>query len=446
MTSVLLGGLSPLLLISLTPLRQTSSSAWWGALVIAVITGVRFSWLVAKNASRLTELVVWLFSYVFLGLAPMVQMRGGEYPGTTPLLDPDRNLAAVGVVLAGLAAFSVGVALGSRGSGSGPTASDGRLTRSLDPSRVLLLTSLSLLAWGYYASRTGLGPLFSSRSQRAAVEAAVWPNSTIAVLARAAAVWPLVVSLLALVSLSRRKDVEPLPGGKALRLVVLVALAVSVNPLGSPRFVTGSAVLAVLAGTVVARRPRRLRPLAVSLAVGLVFVFPYADVARTATGGSDSNAGGPVVTLSRGDFDAFAQINNTLAYVDINGTTNGRQLTGAALFFVPRTVWADKPVDTGILLADFRAYSFTNLSATVWSELFIDGGWPLLLIGMGLFGFLVGVGDRRASRWAGEGNGVLAWILPFYLVLVVRGSLIQSMAGLTAIVVCGLFVRGRRRT
>jgi len=40
--------------------------------------------------------------------------------------------------------------------------------------------------------------------------------------------------------------------------------------------------------------------------------------------------------------------------------------------------------------------------------------------------------------------GVLTATLPFYLIIMLRGSLLQSMAGFTVLVLCSLLV-GRRR-
>src|SRR5207253_291263 len=157
-----------------------------------------------------------------------------------------------------------------------------------------------------------------------------------------------------------------------------------------------TAALAVLTALGGAATAQRIRKLGLFLAVGLVLVFPYADAARTTDGTGDK--GGPVQALASADFDAFCQITNTVSYVQDLGATQGRQLLGAALFWVPRTLWAGKPQDTGIVLADFRTYKVTNLSAPLWAEFFINGQWLLLVAGMGALGFVLRRLDNHAVR------------------------------------------------
>ena len=148
--------------------------------------------------------------------------------------------------------------------------------------------------------------------------------------------------------------------------------------------------------------------------------------------------------MSTSDFDAFDQVNNTVNYVQVEGHTRGRQLAGSALFWVPRVGWPDKPTNTGELLANFRDYDYGNLSAPVWAEFWIDGGWPLLLVGMGELGWLLRRSDERAkARPSQPAPRRLVGILPFYMIIVLRGSMLQAMAGLTVLVLSGLFITTR---
>lgn len=436
-TSLLLAGLSPLLLMSQTPLSAGSSSAWVWAAVLTVGAGLRYAWLVEQGGRRLFEQVVWLFVYVFLGLAPLAQMRSGDYPGTTPDLDTALNSAAMLVVAVGTGAFALGVALGGGGGSTRPPH-----PVRVDPYRVVVLSAVALAIASYYAARLGIDTLLATRSERNAAEAALWANDTARAVIEAAATFPLLVAFAALCRLRQQRRTAGQRGSGLLAGFVLVVLAVVVNPVSTPRYVAGTAGLAVLVA-LGAAGPRWARTFAVALAAGLVLVFPYADLARNSASQSQLRTG-PAQALSSGDFDAVDQINNTVAYVREEGHTFGRQLSGAALFWVPRAVWPSKPVDTGILLADFREYSFSNLSAPLWAELFIDGGWPLLAVGMAAVGVAVRRLDQRSAR-AGPavGASVLAGIVPFYLVLVLRGSLLQSMAGLTVLVLSGVFVTRR---
>jgi len=439
-SGIMLIGLGPALVIAATPLSDASSGAWVWAWLLTVVVGARYAWLVAAAPQRLFEIVVWLFTYVFLGLAPLAQMRSGRYPGTTPDLDTSLNGATTGVVWLGAAAFALGLALRPPKPSSRPAAPPAEVSTH----RLLGFTALALVLAAYYASRVGVGPLFSTREERVDVENIVWGNPTVLAVVKAAATLPLVVAFSGLMRLRRQRRAT---GGRQPLLLpglVLAVMAVTVSPVSSPRYLFGTAALAVLVALGAASTAARARWLALLLAAGLVLVFPYADLTRR-PGESGGAQPGPAQALSSSDFDAFDMVNNTLAFVQAEGTTGGRQALGAALFWVPRAVWEDKPRDTGILLAAFRDYSVSNLSSPLWAELFIDGGWVLVAVGMVGLGIFV----RRLDRHAGTGGdatvqrGVLADILPFYFIIMLRGSLLQSMAGFTVLALSSLVVTAR---
>lgn len=448
LTATVLAGVAPVLLLSSTQLADHASSAWRWSLVFSVLVGLRYAWLVAQGAGRMFEQIFWLFTYVFLGLAPLVQMRTSTYPKTTPNIDQALNGRSVLIVVLGALGFVVGTVLAGRRRGGDP---DPVPVLSATPPavsnhRLLLLTAGALLLDAYYTARLGVGTLLGTREGRSRAELALWPNTTVLQIVKAAATLPLVVSFAGLVKQRARRREAGLKGWNALPGVVLVVLLLSMNPLSSPRYVTGTALLAVVTALGATRTRTRARIFTLVLAAGLVLVFPYADLARSSNANNNAQDVGPSKALTSGDFDAFDQINNTVAYVEANGNTAGNQLAGAALFWVPRALWSNKPEDTGILLADFRGYSFHNLSAPMWSEMYINGGLGFVFVGLGALGFWIRRLDELALRRGGlmaSGNVLLA-ILPFYLVIVLRGSLLQSMAGLSVLLGSGAMVTRRR--
>lgn len=440
-------GLAPALLIGSTQLGTREPTVhdphWALTLWILIPVGLRFAWVVATKPQRFFEVVFWLFTYVFLGLAPMVQLRTGQLPETIPVLDTSLNLETILLIIAGSITFALGLALG--GGDSRTRQRVRKFESTTAPHRLLILCAVSMLFSTYYASRLGLGVLFGPRDSRSAIEGNIWPQTVNAVV-KAGATFPLIICFTGLMRWRRERKAIGLPGPTWLPVLVFVLLAVVVNPISVPRYYAGTAILAVAAGLGAISTPRRARIFALAIAFGLVLGFPYASAARTTETTTLADRGGPARVLASADFDAFDQINNSIAYVRANGPAHGQQFSGAMLFFVPRAVWTSKPEDTGPLLADFREYKVTNLSSPIFAELFVDGGWALVLVGMAAIGFGVRRVDLRAVRETQRGSSTaLAVVLPFYMIILLRGSLLQAMAGLAVLVTTGLFVGGRKR-
>jgi hypothetical protein len=440
--AVAMAGVIPTYLVFVTPLLGRESAAWPTALGVTVLAGVRFAWLVAQGRLRLFEIVFWLFTYVFLGLAPLSQMRSGSYPGTTPFLHEDLNGHAALVVWVGLVAFIVGVFLATIR--RQPADGDRRI-QLVAPHRLTILTTIVLLVCAYYLVRTGFSSLFLSRLARSRVESAAFSNSTINSIVKAFVSFAPVVAFAAIMRLRRQRsvsgDVPPVVFAWVLALLTMLID----NPISTPRYVTGTAVLGIIVALGGASTPRRLRILSISLVAGLVLVFPLLDMFRYTTSPGDTTPTSFSETLQTADFDAFDQVNNSVLFVQTEGVRSGQQLLGAAFFFVPRAVWETKADDTGVLLANFRGYKVTNLSAPVWTELYVDGAWGLLALGMMALGYVLRRADDAAVALfrVFPAPGVLSGTLPFYLIIMLRGSLLQSMASFTVIVACAALV-GRR--
>jgi hypothetical protein len=427
--------LLPALVVYLTPGPQ--NSAWSLALVATTVSGARWTWIVAEGRRRVFEISFWVFAYVFVGVAPLVQLRSGKMPSTTPGIDTSLQTAAMLVVIVGLFAFLFGLSIpfDRRMAMRNPFVINGvNLTRTIVLALVALCFDL------YVVAKVGFGALFATRDELSQAYDANWPESSTEILVQAGVCMTLLVAFIALVKAIRQTGSRewPLIG---LCVVVGLALAVTINPITAPRYIFGSAALAVAALFGLFGTPGRFRGTAIFWVVALIVVFPLADAFRYSAQG-DLKFGSLTDTLSSDDFDAFAQINNTLLYVERHGITDGRQAAGVALFWVPRRVWADKPRDTGILLAESRGYKFQNLSAPMWAEMYINGGWPLLVLGMMGFGILVGAQDKKIDGILRRARapGILACILPFYLMILLRGSLLQAMSYLTVILVSTAFV------
>jgi hypothetical protein len=431
---ILLCVLVPTVIMWILPEAPRSGNATVLAISALVAAGARFSWLLGRGEPRMMELSFWTFTYLFMGLAPLIQMRSGVYPGTTPRLSVDLNSTAMVVVLVGIAFVWLGCLI--------PAKSEiGAISGAVNAGRLILLTTLALAVNAYYVMRVGAENFLKSRSELSIAIADVWSNTTIAAIVEACCTMPLLVTWLGLLQLRKQQKETARRTAIVLPVLVCAALLFSVNPVSSPRYLFGTVALSILAGLGAYSNGKRVRLMSGAFFLGLVFLFPLADAFRR-SGTPDFSNISPMNSFGTGDFDAFSQLNNTVLFVQTNGVTWGRQAIGVVLFWVPRSWWPDKPMDTGILLAQYRGYSFENLSAPIWAEFFINGGWLLLIFGMFFLGIYMRRRDNCDLRLKAEGKrgSIIGLILPFYLFILLRGSLLQAMAHLVVIAACAVFV------
>ncbi|WP_138443891.1 oligosaccharide repeat unit polymerase [Sinomonas susongensis] len=384
----------------------------------------------------------WLFAYAFLGIAPFVQLRFGQDTDTTASVNHDLDWEASGAILIGCVVMLLGVALGQiqrKSHRSMQSATPEARPRASIPNHraVTLLTVITLGIFGYYASRVGFMQLFSSRMTLDSIRSRIWPDSTTAAIFTALTQMGLLVCVVAQIFLRRidtgysRRVVPSL-----LFIVSLISLVISTNPISSARYIFGTAALALVTSYGAVSSVRRFRIFSITSLVGMIYVFPIADMFRWSLSPTVKSQS-PLTSMLSGDFDSYSQIVNTLEYVHVRGEVGGSQLAGVLLFWVPRSIWPGKPIDTGVLVAQFKGYGFTNLSEPIWGELLINGGIVLLIVGMFVLGLVISKLDRRLDETISHTGlpGVLGCILPFYLILVLRGSLLQSMAYLAVLLV-----------
>ncbi|WP_216099691.1 hypothetical protein, partial [Curtobacterium sp. MMLR14_002] len=132
-----------------------------------------------------------------------------------------------------------------------------------------------------------------------------------------------------------------------LLLVTAATLLLVVNPISSARYAIGTVYLAILAAVGVWGTLRRYRVVGLSTLGALFFLFPIASTFRNSLD-TKVSLKNPLESLLSGDFDSFNQINNTVYFVASKGITWGDQLLGVVFFWVPRALWPDKAIDTGV--------------------------------------------------------------------------------------------------
>jgi hypothetical protein len=323
---------------------------------------------------------------------------------------------------------------------------------TIDRTRLLVLVAFAVVLNVYYLSKVGWIQFTKSREESFVVYDAIWQPGTPGAMVRGCSYMALLMAFVALVRFRRelRRATEfgfPASAG-ALRLNLVLILFVgallanSMNPISNARYLSGTAILGAATALGLAATRARFRIMAVSFLVGLLVVFPLADAFRYGRE-ADFKATNPIEALVSPDYDAFGQLANGYLVVERDGIVPGRQLLGVFLFAVPRKLWEDKPVDSGILIAHARGYSFTNLSAPLWIEFYLNGGWVVLVLGMFGLGWWLHRIDTAIERQFNTVGmpALLSCVLPFYMMILLRGSLLQAASYLFFILLFAAFLR-----
>ena len=143
------------------------------------------------------------------------------------------------------------------------------------------------------------------------------------------------------------------------------------------------------------------------------------------------------------NYDSWANIYTAVEIVKVHGMQWGHQLLGSLLFFVPSSLWSSKPLATGIFLADYliRNYSmwFTNLSAPLVAEGYLDFGPGGVLAYAAAMAWLVVLLNRIAERGANWIALPVAIYTSVFLMIVLRGSLMIALGFAAAALLSFLF-------
>ncbi|NVN00099.1 oligosaccharide repeat unit polymerase [Arthrobacter sp. SDTb3-6] len=369
-------------------------------------------------------------------MAPYVQQRLGIEPSTTLNLDSNFYDAAAIMVLIG----SFAVMLGSH-FGIHKKILVASIPRVISQARANILSIGAIFLFLYVGLKIGFGSFFLNRSDYVLARMSAWPDSSITAMVTGGLNMSLLVAVVAQIQLRKNYKALGTPAPRFLPAITTLALFIAVNPFNSPRYVFGTVILAIFATLGASATLIRYRIFSASAIVGMVLVFPLADAFRRSSTANIRDQG-PIMALTSGDFDAFAQIVNTLDFVSSNGILWGRQFIGVILFWMPRSFWPEKPIDTGTVLAEYKGYAYQNLSSPIWSELFINGGWVALVIGMFLIGYYLRRLDQKTeiALVSSAGLPILASILPFYLLIILRGSLLNAASYFLVIILCSWFV------
>ena len=170
---------------------------------------------------------------------------------------------------------------------------------------------------------------------------------------------------------------------------------------------------------------------------GLVLIFPAMEIFRRL---SNLQKGGLLdliiknfsISYLEAHFDTHQMIITIFRYVKEYGFAWGRQIIGALLFFVPRSIWPSKPEGTGhTAIVALDQFYFSNVSANMATEGYVNFG----IVGIMLFAVLIGILARRvdhfywrqrSGEWEEKLGDILYPFVMFMFFFLLRGDLMSA--------------------
>ncbi|RZT87897.1 hypothetical protein EV383_4829 [Pseudonocardia sediminis] len=426
-------------------------------------TAGRLASLMWSGRAQWAALGFWIFTYSWVAVAGLTQDLARSNPlGVTFTLDEAQRQGLL--VLLGIVAFDVAHrAAGARGGDvrSGAARFGVLLGRVVDPRRTLVLGWFAVVTGPLFVALLG-GPSVLLSSRQAVFDelsqSGLYSSSTNATggsLSTVANCLPFVALLVLGRLMADDRQVRARTSTWVL-LVLLVGLNVVVNnPISNARYWAFAVILGLLYAWRGSARPLFRAAFVTAFALGALTVFPYLDAFRydSATLAANPGAGTydrPVdYILAKTDYGSITDIGIAVRFGDSQGPQWGRQILGAATFWVPRSLWTDKPDNTAFLLADEVGFANRNIDSPLWAEGYVDLGWA------GAAALLAAAGaacrrlddafelTRAGPTAAVPLAAVLVPAVAAYEFILVRGSLLQAMAKIAVMLVLLVLVTTR---
>ena len=391
------------------------------------------------------------FMYVFMILAPLLQMESGGFPWVD-FYTTDTVQLSWWVTATALACFELGYIALRAGMHSAPRPSYfAGLVLSPGGGQVLFLAAMGLCLLGLV--HTGVDKLFLPRNDEARLvsgKIGVQPPPLYTIINALTRVPPVFIMQLFILDFFSRINRYPerpwMTANSYYMVIVGLTVAIINNPISAPRFWVGAiALCGLLLVLHCQRKVSSMSWFSLNLFI-LVLAFPIADMFRNSLDfNPEELQAGPTRNLVYSpDFDAFQQQMNVIVVTDKIGFQQGKQIASSILFFVPRKIWPQKGEPTGMMVANELGYFFNNLSSPLMSEFFIDGGIYAVIAGM----FAVGMLYRYLSMNLLISNPVFVCFYCFftaYQFYLLRGALMTVTNFLLVGLVACFTIYGFRR-
>lgn len=212
---------------------------------------------------------------------------------------------------------------------------------------------------------------------------------------------------------------------KKTRLILFLSMLIATFPLGLAR---NAAAMYWIPFALVSfkffHKPNRFIPM---MLIGVLIIFPFLDNFRYFDGSLKFEFS--IDYFNTMNFDASQEFMIAMKWQVV---TWGYQLLGALLFFVPRSIWATKPIGSGAMLASHQPRAFTNISMPFWGEGYMNFGIIGVILFTILLAYITAVVDKK--YWRQQHRSIVNLKDGYYLIFlgalmfILRGDLMSSFS------------------
>lgn len=370
----------------------------------------------------------YVFIYVWCGVIPLYQVSVGLLPWR--ILPSFANMAmCITIIASSIAAFEVGYRPSRRAEFAG-------LGRDVGADRVSAITETRLIVFSVIAIvfAAYFGPLTTPISTLLSDRATLLNEAAELDLTRGTRLVqttlmriPIFITLLTNLWFLRARRIS-------FPLLLLVAVQIPLFTLVSfPTAVSrawlGGVLLSFYFLWLATSNVRAMGIRTFAIVLAMFVIYPLAHYARSSALNTPRTLSESIFsTYTEGSFDVASM--TAALFIATDGQefeiSWGEQLLAALFFWVPRSIWDDKPVGTGASIGTALDFEFTNLSAPLWIEGYANFGW----IGAIALLFLLGKVSRPVDSAAGisalDFQTFLKVFLPGTMFILMRGDLITA--------------------
>lgn len=403
--------------------------------IITLYSALRIAKIINSKDIKPLESTFYIFVYVFFGVAPLSQVLMNEFPWAGHAYNSDIIIKAGFVIIIGILFYELGLFLGRKKKEGDVQVRSAKVNLGFVS---FLGVALCLFA---VSSRGGFQNLFLPRNELSATLDALGYESTSSLILTVLIRVPVFITFLFALILYLDKENKNILLKSNFRLFLLVLFLgiltlITNNPISTSRYWVGTIYLGTFF-TLIKWDKLTQTWLVLFILSLMLIIFPYADVFRNSLDAELNFTPLVQIMSGKGDYDSFQQVMNVIKFTSIEGFSLGMQLLGVLFFWVPRSIWPTKPIGTGATVSEALGFSFTNVSAPLWAEFYINFsiiGVILLFIIYGYVSARLQIKYELSKKMKGVNfYRLFVPIFTAYQLFLLRGDLLSSFSYLAPV-------------